>query len=406
MFPAKLVGDNLIPGRFYRITANFLRKMADQAKAGISLLLDHSWANLGIMTIPIGRTFDSRIQQDGDELALYADHYMKLGQEVGEVKTSQIADGIDAGTIFDTSIGFIGTKHTCSICGNDYYDYRQCEHFRGRTYDGKVCTVDIDDGFLMENSLVFDGAYPGAGVVGLSNKKGQQEPSNWEALSEDMKSLPGDGRVFYSFSSKSGLMGFVPKEQPQQQQQTKEEAETLAEGDGNMDGKENAVQLQQVQAVLGKATGLLSQIRTALGIDSDDGILSKIAALSSQAADGVAYKAKVVEETCGAGVRALGEAFNVEAMKLSFNALAVSEVEKVRDTYNAQAQAIFGNGGRKTEGGDIQLPANAQSGAAPANPQANGGQQTPEQLQAKAREEARAALKNTGHESIMKKEAN
>jgi hypothetical protein len=77
VFPAKLVGDNIIPGRFYRITANFLKKMADQAKAGVSLLLDHSWANLGIMTIPIGRTFDSRLQQDGDELALYADHYMK-----------------------------------------------------------------------------------------------------------------------------------------------------------------------------------------------------------------------------------------------------------------------------------------------------------------------------------------
>ncbi|KAG2853116.1 hypothetical protein PC115_g25969, partial [Phytophthora cactorum] len=54
--------------------------MAVQAREGVSLLLDHSWANL--------------------------DHYMKLGQEVGDIKVDQIAEGIDAGTIFDTSIGF------------------------------------------------------------------------------------------------------------------------------------------------------------------------------------------------------------------------------------------------------------------------------------------------------------
>ncbi|WP_176702356.1 hypothetical protein [Paenibacillus sp. Mc5Re-14] len=45
--------------------------------------MNHSWANVGIMAIPLGRTFESRLQTDGDELALCADHYMKLCQEVG-----------------------------------------------------------------------------------------------------------------------------------------------------------------------------------------------------------------------------------------------------------------------------------------------------------------------------------
>lgn len=213
-FEAKLVGDNVIPRRFYRMTPNFLRKMADQAKQGVSLLLDHSWANFGVMTIPLGRTYNSRLQQDGNELALYADHYMKLGQEINDIKIDQLADGIDAGTIFDTSIGFIGTKHICSICGGNYYKMSECTHFRGVEYEGKQCIIDIDDGELMENSLVFDGAYPGAGVVGLNqNENDTQHLTSWDVLSEDTKSLPGDGRVFYSFSSKSGMTGFVPKQQ-------------------------------------------------------------------------------------------------------------------------------------------------------------------------------------------------
>ncbi|WP_246862849.1 hypothetical protein [Paenibacillus cellulosilyticus] len=111
---------------------------------------------------PIGRTFDSRLQMDGDELALYADHYMKLGQEVGDIKVDQIANGIDAGTIFDTSIGFTVSSQTCSICGQEYFG-GSCPHIRGREYDSKLCFVEINDGHLMENSLVFDGAYPGAG---------------------------------------------------------------------------------------------------------------------------------------------------------------------------------------------------------------------------------------------------
>ncbi|MNW49088.1 hypothetical protein D3C74_264910 [compost metagenome] len=137
VFPAKLVGDQIIPRRFYCLTPNFLRKIAVQAREGVPLLLDHSWANIGIITIPLGRTFDSRLQMDGDELALYADHYMKLGQEVGDIKIDQIAEGIDAGTIFDTSIGFMVTSQTCSICGQEYFG-GNCPHSRGREYDSKL----------------------------------------------------------------------------------------------------------------------------------------------------------------------------------------------------------------------------------------------------------------------------
>jgi hypothetical protein len=69
----------------------------------------------------------------GDELALYADHYMKLGQEIADISTDQVASGTDTGTIFDTSIGFISSKHAYSICGNIYYS---------GAYPGAVLIVD------------------------------------------------------------------------------------------------------------------------------------------------------------------------------------------------------------------------------------------------------------------------
>lgn len=398
-FQAKLVGDKVIPRRFYRITPNFLRKMADQAKQGVSLLLDHSWANFGVMTIPLGRTYDSRLQQEGDEYALYADHYMKLGQELNGIKVDQLADGIDAGTIFDTSIGFITTKHDCSICKEGYFSGK-CDHFRGMVYEGVTCIVDMDDGELMENSLVFDGAYPGAGVVGLSATDNDQLTTQWEQLSEDTKSLNGDERVFYSFSNKSGLVGYVPK------QQNNIEDKKLSKGDETVtDEQKAALVAQQTQAnALAAANGVLGQIRTALSVENDNDILAKLTSLSAQARDGEAYKVKVTEQACGAGVRAMGEAFSVEAMKLAFSNLPVTEIEKISASYEAQASAALGGGGRYTQGEDINLPANALDGSAPGNTQNDGAEKTPEQLKALAKENARAALKNTGRGNLLKED--
>ncbi|WAH35040.1 hypothetical protein [Alicyclobacillus dauci] len=381
-FPAKLVGDKVIPHRSQRITPNALTKIADQAKQGVSLLLDHSWSNIGTLTIPVGRTFDAKVQQEPDgELAVYADHYMKRGQDINGVSTDSLADGIDAGTIFDTSVGFIGGDHSCSICGQPYYD-SDCMHIRGRTYDGKLCVMEINDADLMENSLVFDGAYPGAGVVNMSSAESpEQKPTEYAVLSDTTKSLPGDGRVFYSFSSKSGLVGYVRQSavEPERDDQVNE--------------------LEQVKAQLSTAQAFSTKVRELLGVTSDDAVEGAVASLKAQAQVGEQYKAKVVDEACGAGVRALGEAFNVDAMKLSFANLPVSEVEKIRDTYEAQAKAALGGGGQHVVTQQHDLPEDAGK-----NP--NGSTQlSAEQQREQARKDAREALKRNGHGDKLK-EAN
>lgn len=403
-FTAKVIGTNRIDKYLMMITPNFLSKMADQAKQGVALLIDHPWMQWSGMSIPYGRTFDSKIVQEGTELALYADHYMIKGQEINDISTDDLAAGIDGGTIFDTSAGFVTTDHICNVCNNDYYnnsDGPACTHFRGNMYDGKECLVLADDGYLMENSLVFDGGYDGAGIIKNSLSRSKTENASQEIqlkpLALDAKSLSGDGSIFYFFSKKSGLTAYVQDGKPNEQ------AKALAEGDGKTMAmtEEEKQALQQAQNSLTLSNGLLTQIRTALGSAGDDGILAKLTALSSQATDGVAYKTKITETACGAGVRAMGDAFNVEAMKLSLANLPVAEIEKIAASYELQAKVVLGAGGRKTEGADTNLPANALTGA-PGNPQDTGGAKTVEQLQALAKTEARDALKNTGNEHLMK----
>jgi hypothetical protein len=324
-----------------------------------------------------------------------------LGQEIDDISTDQLAMGIDGGTIFDTSAGFFTTDHKCSICGGQYYNNPDCSHFRGCEYDGKPCIIIADDGELMENSIVFDGGYEGAGIVknSLSSKQAEEKDARKSLIpvALDSKSLPGDGKVFYFFSNRTGLSAYV-----QQGQANVIEENKGADHVNEIEVKAQTEALTQTKAALDKSNGLIGQIKTSLGIESEEGIVAKLTSLTAQAKDGDTYKNKLTEEACGAGVRALGEAFNVDAMKLSLSGLPVAEIEKVRDTYEAQAKVVLGNGGRQTVGADVNLPAGASAGAPPANPQAAGADATPEQKQEKAREEARAALKNTGHESIMK----
>lgn len=406
VFQAKIIGTKRIDKYKMKITPNFLRKMADQVKEGIALLVDHPWTKWEALAFPYGRTFDSKIVEEGGELELYGDHYMAKGQEVDGISTDQIASGIDAGTIFDTSAGFVTAKHICSICGGDYYRSSECTHIRGQMYEGKECLVLADDGYIMENSIVFDGGYEGAGItrgsLSLTNTdKVDHQETEYEALPLDAKSLSGDGRVFYFFSNKGGLSAYVLK------QEQNEQAKTLAEGDENVseNEKQTALAAQQEQAnALAKANSLLGQIRASLGVENDSDILSKLTALNAQAADGAAYKVKTIEQACGAGVRALGDAFNVEAMKTALSQLPVSEIEKIGASYEAQAQAALGGGGRHTQGEEVNLPQGALDGASPSNPQANGGEKTPEQLRAAAKTDALVALKNAGYGSLIKEE--
>lgn len=403
VFEAKIIGTKVIEKYKTRLSASLIQKFALQVKEGIALLIDHPWMKWESLSFPYGRTFDSRIVQEGNNLELYGDHYMLKGQEIDGISTDQLASGIDAGTIFDTSAGYVSTKEMCNICSGPYFGNAACNHYKGRVYEGIECITETTDGYIMENSIVFDGGYEGAGITKRSLSKGQSENEKaqieYEPLPLDAKSLPGDGSIFYIFSKNKGTSAFVPR------QPINESANALAEGDDHMSTdlqKQAEAALALAQSALGVSNGLLTQIRTALGVATDDGILSKITSVNSLAQVGEQYKTKITDAACGAGVRAMGDAFNVEAMKLSLANLPVAEIEKINASYEAQALVALGGGGRHTKGADTDLPANALSGDAPANVNADGTKQTPEQLQALAKTEARAALDRTGNSHLMK----
>lgn len=400
VFNSKMIGDKQIPQRFQRVTPNFLQKMAQQVKQGVSLLIDHPWASGGFLggsprvSIPYGRTFDGSLQNEPDgELALYADHYIVKDRSFSGINTNDIIDSIDDGTMFDTSVGYGVTKSICSIDGLDYFG-GQCPHFRGENYDGQVCVVNQDDGYLMENSLVFDGAYPGAGVVAASQTAitNKESPEGIMVLTEDEAVLKNADRVLFTFSQKRGLQTYA--------QVAKSAVSSEPKGVDSVDELQKAQQqLATANASLSGVNGILAKVREALGVTSDEAIHGAVTSLKTQAEIGTHYATKVVDEACSAGVRAMGEAFNVESMKTAFSHLSVSEVEKIRDSYQAQAKTALGGGGQHLATEPKTLPDNPS-----ANPNAT-VELSADQKREQAAADAKAVLKRTGNAHLMK-EAN
>lgn len=225
VFPGKAIGDGLIPTRMMRAHKSLLDVFRTDAQRGVSLMIDHPWAADGFWGMGgrpkpayvYGRTFDATLKktldnsQTDETWALIVDHYMARGREIDGIKTDELIAGIEDGTLFDTSVGFGNDTYECSICHNDYTNSEKCKHCRGEEYDGEICHVILKPpGFLMENSLVFDGAYPGAGALSTISP---DKIENYLNPVEDLKGFKEGTRFVHTFSGGRGHMNtFVLRE--------------------------------------------------------------------------------------------------------------------------------------------------------------------------------------------------
>jgi hypothetical protein len=132
--------------------------------------------------LPPGRSFDGRI--DNNKLSnTYGMFYVPT-----DLDEHKVSARIDAGTIFDVSMGVSVSRYECTICSNDWRSPK-CNHWPGQQYNvgtdekpkmkecfllmkgaeaaivnGPFGEMFADCG-LSETSVVTDGAVPGAGVV-------------------------------------------------------------------------------------------------------------------------------------------------------------------------------------------------------------------------------------------------
>lgn len=126
--------DDQVDRDFERFSPACLEKLAELF-VGRTVISDHRWSSSG----QVARVYAAAVEPDGAESRLVLSCYM-LRSEAAQ----PTIDAIEAGILREASVGVAVKRAVCSICGADKSG-GYCEHRPGRTYDGTLCTVELDD---------------------------------------------------------------------------------------------------------------------------------------------------------------------------------------------------------------------------------------------------------------------
>lgn len=391
-----------LPTAYYSIVhRNLLRKFVKDASKGIALLIGHDTSKL-----PVGRSFHAELKEEYVEekdavvTSVYGDFYIALGRKTDNgMTTDDICQGIESGTIFDTSIGFKASSWKCSICGYDIRDYMNCPHFPGRRYevegeDGVFKTVtcyvivgEDGEGELLENSLVYAGAVERATIKrDFSDSVGviPIDKGTTLQLVDSFKNVPLDATL-YQFYSKNGVViytdttertnGLEELVKRSEEKLTFEEFKAVVKEfdlptdsvekfkeslTKLVDGKDLDAKLAEKDGKIEELEGSLSQLTSELDelkdqLSQKDERISELEELNqslmekAEVAD--AYRQNLIKEALEAGVRAQGNAFNTELYSKVLEGLSVDEIKAFKEGFEAEFKARF-KGVRISKGGN------------------------------------------------------
>ena len=392
VFETLAVGDKIVPNRYMRLTPALLRVMEEDAKRGVSLMLNHNWSQLGVQSIPIGKVFDARLAggtQEGEETTLYTTQYiLRDDSKVDGYSKNDIIKLIESGILQDTSVGWGTTRESykCNICGHSIYDFRNCEHIPGRKYivndetnEVKECIIQAEppkelhagNNVLMENSIVFDGAYPNAiiqsGISANAEKTGLKTLEGKEDLSEkDIifgYSTNGSINLLYKQLMEKGGKEDMENDKAETTELENENVETVEEtvetpSDENVE--ENTNNNEEVEATEtdtettetteddeteeSEAETTDESLYTAKDILEKFGnICDSVEELVGLAKEGFENRQEVISEALESGVHSMGNAFNKDIFTKTFSNMKTKDIKEMGKVWEEQAKAKFGN---------------------------------------------------------------
>jgi hypothetical protein len=400
-FSGKSAGDMLIPNRYTRISKELLQVMADDAKKGVSFMLNHNWSSWGgIQGIPYGKVFDGELKvslEDNEATELHLSKYIVRDDEIVDgVSANALIKRIETGILSDTSVTFSTDTMVCSICGKNYFS-RECSHWRGAKYemeDGttKTCTVTAmppsiiipyNNNALYEESIVWDGAYPGAMVSQAKNGDIIELPTGNFAVLGDKEELP-DNTAFLNKYHNGNILTLVKKSDHKKvhnlggidegnkegvkklmneklQKMLKdfgmsvEETEKLTVDDASEILNQLAEKWDnKVEEIKASVEPVMAQLDSTEEFLSKETVKEKLGAeltadnVLNLAKEGQEYRKQLIDDTIAMGVRAMGNEFKAETWKVTLSTMESSAIKDIMANFETQAKNNIPNG-RQTD---------------------------------------------------------
>ena len=383
VFETLAVGDRVVPGRYTKLTPELLKVMQEDAKKGVSLMLNHNEGQVGVQSIPIGKVFDARIgegTQPGETQALYTTQYiLRDDSKVDGYSKNDIINLIESGIISDTSVGFaVGYEnYKCSICGNSIYDYRKCEHIPGEKYTNEVkqCIALLmppndnhaGNKVLIENSIVYDGAYPNAIIQSRFGKEMNFKNCEIKSLQDKENfinnsiivgySNPNNGfDLYYKQTLEKGgledMEGKTTEFAEELENTTENTTENVPEEiqstdenntDNNTEVTTETEQVQEQEQVEDQVVELTGE-----NLYTEKDILEKFGNISESmdslialAKEGLENRNLVINKALESGVHSMGNAFNKDIFTKTFSNMKTKDIKEMGNTWEEQAKSKF-----------------------------------------------------------------
>lgn len=396
VFETLAVGDKVVPNRYMRLTPALLNVMKDDAQRGVSLMLNHNWSQFGVQSIPIGKVFDGRIStgsQEGEETSLYTTQYiLRDDSKVDGYSKNDIIKLIESGILSDTSVGWGTTRESykCNICGNSIYDWDKCKHIPGEKYivnddtnEVKECIVQAEppkelhagNNVLMENSIVFDGAYPNAIIQSAAGEEVQTANGTLKTLNGKENLSKNDIIFGYSTNGSINLLYKQLMEKGGKEDMENDKAETTELENENVETVEETVETPSDENVEENTNNneeveeTETDTETAETTDDDEteteeneaeatgeslytskdilekfgNICDSVEELVELAKEGFENRKEVIEEALNSGVHSMGNAFNKDIFTKTFSNMKTKDIKQMGKVWEEQAKAQFGN---------------------------------------------------------------
>lgn len=416
-------GDKLVPNRYVRVMKEFLEVMARDAKKGVSFMLNHNESNPSSTAMPIGKVFDGYVKngtQEGEENSLWLKRYIRRSNENNEGFTNNaIIEKIEDGTLADTSVGFMNDVKSikCSICGKPYYIYSKdgCCHYAGYDYatkwdeDGnateyKTCELEYyapenensTNTCLIEDSLVYDGAYPNATFSKQEFSNNQNKLLKNEETCAKIDLATTSERVYLHSNSKvyvqlsTGGKTYVLCNPSDIEKSIKGGSEEMSEGANvatqeneqvvenclNNDTCEDAIatvttaSVDNTAEIVVDATSAQNeapveyrvqltdeQFETLFGADCRDMSIEDIGYFANI---GRQYKQDLIDEAITLGIKAFGNNFNKETKTTKLSKMSIEDIKDQMQEWQQTADIVLGMGERQSIPNAVDKDANAE----------------------------------------------
>lgn len=342
VFRVKAIGDNVIESRRMKVGKTALEKFVEQAKKGIPLMLNHSWAGGTDKPFTFGRSFDAELKKgDNEDNAVYVDFYIVKDITLGGENTSDIIQGIKTSTLSDVSIGFQV---------NDAKFVRT-----GKEDDGtSKGYYEITDAKLFEVSLVFSPAYDGASVQKYDDTK---ENVFFLSASGDVLNDTG-GETLSKFLRNKTEDENKKLDEAVEDENTEEVVEdentTNEAEDNSTDTNENEEALDESETEADNEDDGVVDITDAGGhYYSIDGAKYTAFELKMIVADGLKRREEVISFATTEAIK-VNPDIDVEGLKLGFDIMSVDQILAKGNAYKqiADMEIPFG---RKTESDNTKV---------------------------------------------------